>query len=74
MRIVRFGESARERYGALDAQGGVRDLASVLDHCAPEFSRRWPDALRAADLQSLPLVPQGTRLGSCVGAVEERET
>lgn len=70
MRLVRFGESGRERPGCLDADGIVRDLSGVVaDHAGAALD---PDRLRALaenDAGDLPAAPQGARLGPPVAGV-----
>ena len=51
MKLVRFGEPGREKPGAIDSQGALRDLSGVVDdiageHLLPEGIAR----LRALDL------------------------
>ena len=68
MKLLRFGEPGRERPGALDASGTVRDLSGhVADIDARALGDASLDALRKLDLTSLPAVPAGTRIGPCVG-------
>jgi 2,4-didehydro-3-deoxy-L-rhamnonate hydrolase len=70
MRLVRFGPRGAEKPGLLDAEGAVRDLSSVIsDVHGPSLSPAGLARLRALDPASLPAVPAGTRLGSCVGQV-----
>lgn len=64
MKLLRHGPMGQERPGALDADGRARDLSLLV----PDFTPDWlaPDKLRALaaiDLQRMPLVPQGVRLG-----------
>jgi 2,4-diketo-3-deoxy-L-fuconate hydrolase len=70
VKLVRFGEPGREKPGAIDAQGALRDLSGVVDDIAgdqllPEGLAR----LRALDLNSLPRVEGAPRIGPCVGRV-----
>jgi 2-keto-4-pentenoate hydratase/2-oxohepta-3-ene-1,7-dioic acid hydratase in catechol pathway len=70
MKLLRFGEPGRERPGALDASGTLRDLSGhVADIDARTLGDASLDALRKLDLASLPAVPAGTRIGPCVGNV-----
>ncbi|MFL6698500.1 MAG: fumarylacetoacetate hydrolase family protein [Vitreoscilla sp.] len=70
MKLLRHGPAGRERPGLLDAQGQVRDLAGVVpDIAGATLTEAGLAVLRTLDPQSLPLVPPGTRLGPCVGAV-----
>src|ERR1044071_8026248 len=70
MKLLRFGESGRERPGLLDGGGRIRDLSGVMSDIArdtllPENLAR----LRDTDVSSLPLVPGEPRIGPCVGSV-----
>jgi 2-keto-4-pentenoate hydratase/2-oxohepta-3-ene-1,7-dioic acid hydratase in catechol pathway len=70
MKLLRYGLPGKEKPGALDAQGGIRDLSKVVPDIAgetllPETIQR----LQALDLNTLPLVDGKPRLGPCVGAV-----
>lgn len=70
MRLVRFGPRGAEKPGLLDAQGTVRDLSSVIaDIHGPSLAPAVLARLRTLDPATLPAVPAGTRLGSCVGQV-----
>ncbi|MBL8482799.1 MAG: fumarylacetoacetate hydrolase family protein [Rhodocyclaceae bacterium] len=70
MRLLRYGPRGQEQPALLDKNGRMRALAGVL----PDIN---PAALAPAELarlaalvpESLPLVPDGVRLGSCVGGV-----
>ncbi|MCC4117720.1 fumarylacetoacetate hydrolase family protein [Aromatoleum toluclasticum] len=64
MKLVRFGAPGRELPGLIDATGTIRDLSGMLPEIngaalAPSSLAR----LRGLDLQTLPVVPSGTRLG-----------
>ncbi|RAR68108.1 ureidoglycolate lyase/2,4-diketo-3-deoxy-L-fuconate hydrolase [Paraburkholderia unamae] len=70
MKLVRWGSKGAEKPGVIDGEGRVRDLSSVVPDVAGK--RLGAAALRelaALDLAALPLVPEGTRLGPCVGGV-----
>ena len=74
MKLLRYGRPGQEKPGALDAQGRVRDLSTVIDDVAGSALQPATLArLRALDLATLPLVeglPQrDLRLGPCVGRV-----
>lgn len=70
MKLVRFGEFGREKPGLVDAEGGIRDLSSVIpDIDGHTLSASGLDKLRSLDPKSLPLVAVGQRLGACVGKV-----
>lgn len=70
MKLLRFGPKGAEKPGLVDQQGRVRDLSAVIDDVAgaalaPEGLAR----LAALDPASLPLAPEGARIGPCVGRV-----
>jgi 2-keto-4-pentenoate hydratase/2-oxohepta-3-ene-1,7-dioic acid hydratase in catechol pathway len=70
MKLVRWGEQGDERPGAIDAEGRIRDLSTLLDDVAGGgLGAAALNRLRELDLGSLPLVPDGARLGPCVGAI-----
>jgi 2,4-didehydro-3-deoxy-L-rhamnonate hydrolase len=57
MRLVRYGERGRERPGAIDAQGALRDLSGVVrDIDGAALTPKSLDRLRGLDLGSLPEV------------------
>ncbi|MBO6537997.1 MAG: fumarylacetoacetate hydrolase family protein [Rhizobiaceae bacterium] len=67
MKLVRFGESGAEKPGIVDADGAIRDLSGVVSDIGGEAIS--PDGLAklaAVDPGSLPLAPEGARLGPCV--------
>lgn len=70
MKLLRFGPKGAEKPGLVDADGRIRDLSGVIDDVAgavlePEGLAR----LAAIDPASLPLAPEGARIGPCVGRV-----
>ncbi|MBE2274979.1 MAG: fumarylacetoacetate hydrolase family protein [Rhodobacteraceae bacterium] len=70
MKLLRHGPKGQEKPGLIDAAGTIRDLAAHVDDIAgaallPENLAR----LAAIDPASLPAVPEGTRLGPCVGRI-----
>jgi ureidoglycolate lyase len=70
MKLVRFGEKGREKPGVLDGNGRVRDVsAHATDIAGDVLGDIGLARLRALDLQSLPLAPEGVRLGPCVAGV-----
>ena len=67
MKLLRYGPAGREKPGLLDDQGKIRDLSGAVsdiggDALSPENLQR----LRAIDVKTLPIVPDGVRLGACV--------
>lgn len=70
MRLVRFGDPGQERPGVLDSSGAVRDLSSIVDDIdGTTVSPAILAELGRLNLESLPVVETGTRLGACLGNV-----
>src|SRR5438445_11634130 len=70
MKLLRYGESGREKPGMLDAQGRIRDLSSIIADIAQDaLSAQGLARLRAIDPSSLPLIDEVVRYSSCVGRV-----
>jgi len=70
MKLLRHGNASEEKPGALDPQGNIRDLSSVVPDIGGAVLH--PDSiahLRDLDLSKLPLVGSGVRLGPCVASV-----
>ncbi|MDO9075444.1 MAG: fumarylacetoacetate hydrolase family protein [Rubrivivax sp.] len=60
MRLLRHGPKGHERPALLDDQGRVRDLGVLLPEITPAtLSPAGLAALRAIDVDALPVVPQG---------------
>lgn len=70
MKLLRFGDVGAEKPGALDADGKIRDLSSVVpDIAGATLLPETLEKLKGMDLTELPEVAEGTRLGPCVGQV-----
>ncbi|MEQ8328285.1 MAG: fumarylacetoacetate hydrolase family protein [Parvibaculum sp.] len=70
MRLMRHGYAGEERPGLVDGQGRLRDLSGVVpDIAGGVLSPEGLAELAMIDAGSLPLVPEGTRYGPCVGQV-----
>lgn len=70
MKLLRYGPPGREKPGALDAEGRVRDLSGVTgDLAGPGVSIDRLAALKALDLATLPVVGSPGRIGACVASV-----
>jgi len=72
MKLFRHGAAGSERAGALDARGVQRDLSLLV----PDITSDWlaPERLRAIaaiDLEKMPLVAKGTRIGAPIGGARQ---
>ncbi|MEZ2347469.1 fumarylacetoacetate hydrolase family protein [Terriglobus sp. RCC_193] len=70
MKLVRYGRPGHEHPGIVAPDGTVRDLTGIVPDIAGDALR--PEALAelaALDLNRLPTVAAGTRIGACVGHV-----
>ena len=72
MKLFRHGSAGSERAGALDAQGVKRDLSLLVPDITPEWlSPAKLAALAAIDLNKMPALAEGTRIGAPVGGVRQ---
>ena len=70
MKLLRYGPVGQEKTGMLDASGNVRDLsAHVPDLSGSAVSVDALAALKGIDPESLPLVENPGRIGSCLSRV-----
>lgn len=70
MKLVRFGQAGHELPGILDADGAIRDLSDHIgDLKGDALTTAGLDELRAIDIASLPLAPEGVRHGPPVGHI-----
>ena len=68
MKLLRYGEMGKEKPGILDNNGKIRDLSShISDINGDTISKVSLNQIASIDISSLPLIPEDTRLGSCVG-------
>ena len=67
MKLLRFGFNGEEKPGIVDADGRVRDLSEIVpDISGAVLSDEGMQAIRDADITTLPIVSADTRLGPCV--------
>ncbi len=67
MKLVRFGAAGHEKPGLIDSSGKIRDLSAHVPDIAGEvLTPAGLAGIAAIDPTSLPLAPEGVRLGSCV--------
>ncbi len=70
MKLMRIGPKGQERPVVMDASGALRDLSGVVpDFAGDGVSLAALDAIRALDLATLPELPEGARIGSCLAGV-----
>ena len=70
MKLLRYGPPGKEKPGLLDSAGKIRDLSGLMSDIAGEsLAPAALTRLAAQDTSQLPLVPDGVRLGACVGRV-----
>ena len=72
MKLFRFGEVGQEKPGALDAQGRMRDVSLLIPDWTPEWmAPERLKALQAINLDKLPLVAEGTRIGAPLAGIRQ---
>ncbi len=70
MKLLRYGSLGMEKPGLLDAEGRVRDLSGkAADFAGAGVSLEALDKIRALDVQTLPVVADPGRIGSCLASV-----
>lgn len=70
MKLLRHGEFGQEKPGVIDQDGKIRDLSDhISDINGDTISSDGLKKISTIDLSSLPIVPDNTRLGACVGSV-----
>ncbi len=70
MKLLRYGPVGQEKPGLMDENGAIRDLSGVVDDIVGDaLSDAGLDALRALDVNALPVVEGTPRIGACVGHV-----
>lgn len=70
MKLVRFGPTGAEKPGVLDGDGAIRDLAAhVSDIDGTTLGPEGLARLAHLDVNSLPRVDSGARIGPCVGNI-----
>ena len=70
MKLLRFGNIGEEKPGAIDSNGIIRDLSSIInDLNGQSIDDLTLERLRKINLKSLPAVSNNTRIGSCIGSV-----
>ena len=67
MKLLRCGKTGSEKPAALDKNGKIRDLSShVDDFDSKNLNFKTLDRLQKINLESLPEIQEGTRIGPCI--------
>ena len=67
MKLLRYGNKGKEKPAALDKNGKIRDLSSyVSDFDTKNLNFEILAKLQKINLESLPEIQKGTRIGSCI--------
>ena len=67
MKLVRWGDVGNEKPGIVDLHQQVRDISHIVhDWQGAALSDENLQRLKTVDLDSLPLIPEGSRIGPCV--------
>ncbi len=70
MKLLRYGETGKEKPGILDSSANIRDLSSIIpDLNGAALSDSSLERLKQFDLETLPVVQGNPRVGACVGGV-----
>ena len=70
MKLFRWGEVGREKPGIVDQAGGLRDLSSTnVDIAGTTLTPSGLAKLGDLSIDALTTVPDGSRIGPCVGDV-----
>ena len=70
MKLLRYGEIGKEKPGILDQEGKIRDLSNhISDINGDNISKDNLNKISSIDVSSLPIIPDNTRLGACVGNI-----
>jgi 2,4-diketo-3-deoxy-L-fuconate hydrolase len=70
VKLTRVGAAGSERPALIDGKGKLRDLSAVVPDIAGDVLNRGSlHRLRGLDVSTLPLLPQGSRVGPAVGRV-----
>jgi 2,4-diketo-3-deoxy-L-fuconate hydrolase len=68
MKLFRHGAVGAERAGAVDRNGGRRDISLLVPDITPAWlTAEKLAAIAAIDLEKMPLIADGARIGSPVG-------
>lgn len=68
MKLLRFGEAGKERPGIIDSNGRIRDLSAKISDVDKALLSNM-NLLKDIDIETLPTVPDGVRLGPCLADI-----
>ena len=67
MKLLRVGQHGQEKVAAMDSENKIRDLSSHIDDLNPDtINFKTLEKLQKIKIETLPKIPNNTRIGSCV--------
>ena len=67
MKLLRVGQHGQEKVAAMDSENKIRDLSSHIDDLNPDtINFKTLEKLQKIKIQTLPEIPNNTRIGPCV--------
>ena len=67
MKLLRLGETGKERPALIDNEGNFRDLSSVIKDLDPNtLNFETIDKIKTVDIFSLPKIDANSRIGPCI--------
>ena len=67
MKLLRIGEKGKEKPGALDNNGKIRDISSHINDLNPSnLNFNTISKIQSTDLSNLPEISSNERIGSCI--------
>jgi 2-keto-4-pentenoate hydratase/2-oxohepta-3-ene-1,7-dioic acid hydratase in catechol pathway len=67
MKLLRVGQHGQEKVAAMDSENKIRDLSSHIDDLNPDtINFRTLEKLQKIKIETLPEIPNNTRIGPCV--------
>ena len=67
MKLLRVGQHGQEKVAAMDSKNKIRDLSSHIDDLNPDtINFKTLEKLQKIKIESLPEIPNNTRIGPCV--------
>jgi 2-keto-4-pentenoate hydratase/2-oxohepta-3-ene-1,7-dioic acid hydratase in catechol pathway len=67
MKLLRVGQHGQEKVAAMDSENKIRDLSSHIEDLNPDtINFKTLEKLQKIKIQTLPEIPNNTRIGPCV--------